>query len=1383
MPPIKLKKKSVKRLVEKRVAKAIEEYEKSRANLDSAGSSGGNTGNAGGTVNVQGCSHKTFMNGKPHSFNGTEGVVGLRRWIEKVEQVFETCKCAEEDKVMFAASTFEGRALTWWNGNMMMTMEYCPATEIQRMEQELWTLTLKGDDIEAYNNRFYELALMCPELVPTEKKKIERYIRGFPERIKGNITSSKPSTLHEPSTWPVNWSNKQFRVGLLELVKAIKGNGKTTKETPTTITPTTTTTTTATETTTITNNKTGGRKLPGPMLQPQLRVEGMLGIYQSATVVTLTTMDVTCYGCGEKGHFKDKCPKGRNQQNEGARARAYVVVENPQQNPNVVTGTFLLNDHYACILFDSGAEKSFVSSTFTPFIDIAPTALNTSYEVELADGKVVSTNTVLRGCTLVLLNHVFKIDLLPTRLGSFDVIIGMDWLSYHRAVIDCYEKIVRYSLPNGQKFLSPRREAEKESGITCVVSKADRKMIDDIQVSEGTSMRSSVSKDMWSPVTYPRLAGYYQRFIENFSKIAKPLTLLTQKNKTYVWGNEQDESFHILKEKLCNAPVLALPDGPDDFVGLVGMLLKQGFLEVSDEAGASLQAPAEWLRGLETHYERRDDGGIYFFDRIWIPSVGGVRKLIMDEAHTSRYSIHPGADKMYYDLRDLYWWPGMKRDVAEYVSRCLTCSKIKAEHQKPSGLLQQPEIPEWKWEKITMDLVTKFPRSSSGYDAIWVIVDRLTKSAHFLPIREDYKMEKLARIYINEIVARHGVPVSIISDRDGRFASHLWQALQKALGTKLHMSTAYHPETDGQSERTIQTLEDMLRACVMDFGGSWDAHLPLIEFSYNNSYHTSVKCAPFEALYGRKCRTPVIWTEERLKTARSRQKSYADKRRKPLEFKVGDRVLLKVSPWKGVVRFGKKGKLAPRCAKCPMDEIEIDENLRFVEEPIEIVERDVKKLKRRRIPLVKFRWNSRQGAEYTWEREDQFRKKYPNLFPEPVPSSTPHCYHSAAYQILEVSQIGIKSQDFYDGKHSLLMEWRVLLVKGWIEKVEQAIGLKLAECAEDDKLWMACLKGDDIEAYNNRFHELALMCPELVSTEKKKIERYTRGFPEKIKGNITSSKPATLHDAINMSHELVEQAVQGKATRIGDSNKRKWEDHQRNTNNNNPNNNNNHNRNNNYHQQQNRRQETAKGYAAAPTENRGYAGNQPKCNRCNFHNSGRCPPKCQKCQRTGHLEKDCRAILPGACNDFLGHLKNKYPKAGNQHNDGARARAYVVVENPQQNPNMVMGTFLLNDYYACILFDSGAEKSFVSSAFTPFIDIALTALNTSYEVELADGKVLSYHRAVINYYEKIVRIPLPNGEILEVQGERPEKDPGSLACIKADEKKLDDIRVIRDFPK
>nr|GFB52382.1 hypothetical protein [Tanacetum cinerariifolium] len=410
----------------------------------------------------------------------------------------------------------------------------------------------------------------------------------------------------------------------------------------------------------------------------------------------------------------------------------------------------------------------------------------------------------------------------------------------------------------------------------------------------------------------------------------------------------------------------------------------------------------------------------------------------------------------------------------------------------------------------------------------------------------------------------------------------------------------------------------------------------------------------------------------------------------------------------------------------------------------------------------------------------------------------------------------------------------VVELKRWFEKIEQVF--EICKYTKDDKipwsnlkammtteycpateipkmeqeLWTLTLKGDDIKAYNNHFHELALMCHELVPTERKKIEKYVRGFPERIKGNITSLKPATLHDAINMARELVEQAIQGRDTRIGESNKKKWEDHQRNTNNNNPNNNNNNNnrnRNNNHHQQQNRRQETARAYAAAPAEGRGYARNLPRCNRCNSHHNGQCPPKCRMCQRTGHPEKDSR---------------DKCPKGINQQNEGARGRAYVVVENPQQNPNMVAGMFLLNNHYACILFDSGAEKSFVSSAFTPFIDIAPTSLNTSYEVELADGKVvstntvlrgytlalydhrfkinllstrlgsfdviigmdwLSYHRAVIDCYEKIVRIPLPNGEILEVQGERPEKDPGSLACIKADEKKLDEIWVVQDFPK
>ncbi|GJV54237.1 putative reverse transcriptase domain-containing protein [Tanacetum coccineum] len=300
-------------------------------------------------------------------------------------------------------------------------------------------------------------------------------------------------------------------------------------------------------------------------------------------------------------------------------------------------------------------------------------------------------------------------------------------------------------------------------------------------------------------------------------------------------------------------------------------------------------------------------------------------------------------------------------------------------------------------------------------------------------MRETDPMEKLMKLYMKEVVTRHGVPVSIISDRDGRFTSLFWQALHKALGTRLDMSTAYHPETDGQSERTIQTLEDMLRACVLDFGKNWDRHLPLVEFSYNNSYHTSIKVAPFEALYGRKCRSPVCWAEvgdaqltgpaiihettekivqikSRIQAARNRQKSYANIRRKPMVFQVGDMVMLKVSPWKRVVRFGKRGKLNPRYVgpfkviervetvayklklpqqlsrvhntfhvsnlkKClsdeslviPLEELRGDDKLHFVEEPVEFMGHEIKQLKRSRIPIIKVRWNSKRGPEFTWE--------------------------------------------------------------------------------------------------------------------------------------------------------------------------------------------------------------------------------------------------------------------------------------------------------------------------------------------------------------------------------------------------------------------------------
>ncbi|GKD78516.1 putative reverse transcriptase domain-containing protein [Tanacetum coccineum] len=290
--------------------------------------------------------------------------------------------------------------------------------------------------------------------------------------------------------------------------------------------------------------------------------------------------------------------------------------------------------------------------------------------------------------------------------------------------------------------------------------------------------------------------------------------------------------------------------------------------------------------------EPRADGTLCLNGRSWLPYFGNLRTVIMHD------------DKMYQDMKKLYWWPNMKANIATYVSKCLTYAKVKDEHQRPSGLLVQPKIPEWKWDSITMDFVTKLPKSSQGYDTIWVIIDRLTKSAIFVPMRETDPLDKIARMYLKEVVTRHGIPVLIICDRDPR-------------------------------ERNIQTLDDMLRACAIGFGMGWVNHLPLVEFSYNNNYHASIKAAPFEALYGQKCRSPICWTEvgeaqilgpeliqettkkiiqikQRMQAARDRQKSYADLNHKPMEFQVGDKVMLKVLPWKGVVRFGKRGKLNPR---------------------------------------------------------------------------------------------------------------------------------------------------------------------------------------------------------------------------------------------------------------------------------------------------------------------------------------------------------------------------------------------------------------------------------------------------------------------------------------
>nr|GEV35217.1 putative reverse transcriptase domain-containing protein [Tanacetum cinerariifolium] len=467
------------------------------------------------------------------------------------------------------------------------------------------------------------------------------------------------------------------------------------------------------------------------------------------------------------------------------------------------------------------------------------------------------------------------------------------------------------------------------------------------------------------------LAGYYRRFIEGFSKIAKSMTKLTQKGIKFDWGEKEENTFQLIKQKLYSVSILALPEGIKDFVvycdashkGLGTVLIQREkviayasrqlkiyetnytthdlelrpkgtqrrWLELLSDydcdiryhpGKANVVADAlsckEWDKPLRVralvmtislnlpkqileaqiealkpeNLEKEDVGGMIRMDipkeRLeprangtlclhggsWLPCYGDLRSVIIHESHKSKYSIHPGSEKMYHDMKKLYWWPKMKADIATY-----------------------------KWDNITMDFITKLPKSSQGFDTIWVIVDRLTKSAHFLPIKENDPMDKLARLYLDRIVTRHGTPVSIICDRDGRFTSNFWKSFQKALGTNLDMSTAYHPETDGQSERTIQTIKDMLRACMIDFGKGWVKHLPLVEFSYNNSYQASIKVAPLEL-------PPKLSRVHHTFHVSNLKKCYANE---PLVM--------------------------------PLEGVHIDETLHFMEEPVEIMEREIKRLK------------------------------------------------------------------------------------------------------------------------------------------------------------------------------------------------------------------------------------------------------------------------------------------------------------------------------------------------------------------------------------------------------------------------------------------------------
>ncbi|GKA21206.1 putative nucleotidyltransferase, ribonuclease H [Tanacetum coccineum] len=719
-------------------------------------------------------------------------------------------------------------------------------------------------------------------------------------------------------------------------------------------------------------------------------------------------------------------------------------------------------------------------------------------------------------------------NLLPLEISDFDIILGMDWLTEHRATIDSLKIIsalkARTLISHGcEGFLAsikdtsldgPRLEShpvvrnfpnvfpdelpglppEREVEFTIEVipgaqpiPKASYKMApvelkelkDQLQEllergfirpsvspwgapilfvkKKDGSMRSGyhqlrVKEQDISKTAFRTRYGHYEFLVMSFGLTNALAVFMDLMNRVFheyldkfvivfiddilVYSKTREEHedhlrivLEILRQKKLYAKFLKC----DFWLVLVGQVGILGSYSVSKPM--VITYASRQLKPYEENYPTHDLelAAVVFALKIWrhylygrhllcVPDDSSLREAILTEAHSSPFSIHPGSTKMYRDLKQIFlgmeWFDEM----------------------------EPLDIPTWKWDQISMDFVTRLPRTFKKNDAIWVVVDRLTKSAHFLPIQQGYSGSKLAEIFQQEIIRLHGTPASIVSDRDPRFASRFWKGLQNAWGTRLKFSTAFHPQTDGQTERTIQTLEDMLRSCALEWTGNWDEYLCLVEFAYNNSWHASIKGAPFELLYGRKCRAPICWNEvgerviegpelvevtnekvaiakEKLKEARSRQKSYADRHRRALEFKPGDRVFLKVSPCRGVRHFGLKGKLSPRfigpfeildrvgevsyrlalpsqlshvhnvfhvsllrgynyhpyhIVQYPFDKIR--EDLSFAEEPEAILDRQERVMRKKTIPLVKVLWKNHPVREAIWENEEMMRTDYPHFF-------------------------------------------------------------------------------------------------------------------------------------------------------------------------------------------------------------------------------------------------------------------------------------------------------------------------------------------------------------------------------------------------------------------
>nr|GEV93522.1 putative reverse transcriptase domain-containing protein [Tanacetum cinerariifolium] len=915
------------------------------------GNGGGNGYNFGGPMPIaRECTYQDFLKCQPLNFNGTEGVFGLTRWFEKIETVFhiitpskpvdslsmrdkhlDTILAMESDKFIKSCvenlvpnpSESEGEtgcdllACFTTFSNVLFDADYeFDSVDDQSLHNEdidslldefaseltlLKSIPPGIDDTDCHPKneiRFAEI-LLYDNLSPRPPKEFAY------ESSDADIQSFSPSPIPNEDKLPSNYSlslpvNESFHFDILTFSR--------------------------------------------PPAKPPDDNTGILNIE-----IMGDNSDQKVKDNQEKDKIRSKLNKnGKRGEADSVKDQSQSRQQKKEENTKMVP-----DDEDKVERFIGGIIRLLLLQTLREL------QLGISQNSPMEEFQ--KTNVILRGCTLGLLGHPFDICLMPVELGSFDVIIGMDWLAKYHAVIICDEKIVRIpygdeeekqleDVPIVREFLEvfpkdlpglpPTRQDEFQIDLVPGAASVARAPVGYSFDAKGESHSLHIrhlkvhEKNYTTHDLELRAVMFSLKMWRHYLYGTKCAMFTNHKSLKHILDQKelnmrQRRWLELLSN--CDLKIRYHPGKANvvaDILSAQSEAKKENFI-------------TEDLHGMINKLEPRADGTLCLNNQSWILCYDDLRDLIMHKSHKSKYYIHPGSDKMYHDLKKPYWWPNMKTEIATYVSKCLTCAKVKIEYQKPFVLLVQPEIPQYKWENVTMDFMTKLPNRTTGHDTIWVIVDRLTKSTYFLPTREDDTLEKLMRQYLKEVVSRHGVSVLIISDRDGKFTSYFWKSLHKALG--------------------------------------WDRHLPLVEFSYDNSYHTSIKDAPFEALYGRKCQSPICWVEVKDSQLTGQRSSMRQPRRlfKSRTISKPHVIVRRAMPTVHSTFHVSNLKkcMSDETFSIPLDEIQVDDKLHFIEEPVEIMDCVVKRLKQSCVLIVKIRWNFRRGYEFTWEREDQMQQK------------------------------------------------------------------------------------------------------------------------------------------------------------------------------------------------------------------------------------------------------------------------------------------------------------------------------------------------------------------------------------------------------------------------